>query len=56
MAFELWHPFATAMERAVLLRDLRENGVMPAQVGLLPLAVAVKAGVQLLYTSCCAAA
>ncbi|PSC69649.1 putative serine threonine-kinase GCN2 isoform B [Micractinium conductrix] len=31
MAFELWHPFATAMERAVLLRDLRENGVMPAQ-------------------------
>jgi translation initiation factor 2-alpha kinase 4 len=30
MAFELWHPFATAMERAVLLRDLRENGVMPA--------------------------
>ena len=31
MAFELWHPFATAMERAVLLRDLREHGgVMPA--------------------------
>lgn len=22
MTFELWHPFATAMERAVLLRDL----------------------------------
>lgn len=31
MAFELWHPFATAMERAVLLRDLREHGVMPVQ-------------------------
>ena len=31
MTFELWYPFATAMERAVLLRDLRERGgVMPA--------------------------
>lgn len=30
MTFEVWHPFATAMERAVLLRDLREHGVMPA--------------------------
>jgi hypothetical protein len=30
VAFELWHPFATGMERVVLLRDLRENDVMPA--------------------------
>jgi hypothetical protein len=26
MTFELWHPFATAMERAVLLRDLYVAG------------------------------
>lgn len=31
LAFELWHPFSTAMERAVLLRDLRERGAMPAE-------------------------
>ena len=31
VAFELWHPFSTAMERAVLLRDLRERGAMPAE-------------------------
>jgi hypothetical protein len=29
MTFELWHPFATAMERALLLRDLRERGDLP---------------------------
>lgn len=28
--FEVWHPFSTAMERVVLLRDLREQGTMPA--------------------------
>ena len=27
--FEVWHPFSTAMERVVLLRDLRERGTMP---------------------------
>lgn len=31
VAFELWHPFATAMERALLLRDLREGGRLPAE-------------------------
>jgi serine/threonine protein kinase len=30
VAFELWHPFATGMERALLLRDLREGGRLPA--------------------------
>lgn len=30
VTFELWHPFSTGMERVVLLRDLRENDVMPA--------------------------
>ncbi|KAI8469455.1 MAG: hypothetical protein J3K34DRAFT_459347 [Monoraphidium minutum] len=29
VAFELWHPFSTAMERALLLRDLREAGRLP---------------------------
>jgi translation initiation factor 2-alpha kinase 4 len=29
VVFELWHPFATAMERAVLLRELRENAQLP---------------------------
>lgn len=29
IAFELWHPFATAMERVVVLRDLVEKGAMP---------------------------
>ena len=29
VAFELWHPFATAMERVVVLRDLAEKGAMP---------------------------
>ena len=31
VTFELWHSFATAMERAVLLSDLRENGRMPVE-------------------------
>jgi len=29
IAFEVWHPFSTAMERVVLLRDLRERGTLP---------------------------
>lgn len=29
IAFELWHPFTTAMERVVVLRELVEMGVMP---------------------------
>ncbi len=29
IAFELWHPFSTAMERVVVLRDLVETGAMP---------------------------
>ncbi|KIZ01806.1 putative serine/threonine-protein kinase GCN2 [Monoraphidium neglectum] len=29
VCFELWHPFSTAMERALLLRDLREFGRLP---------------------------
>ena len=29
IAFELWHPFATGMERAVVLRQLAEKGTMP---------------------------
>ena len=29
IAFELWHPFSTAMERAVVLRQLVEKGTMP---------------------------
>jgi len=29
IAFELWHPFTTAMERVVVLRELVETGVMP---------------------------
>lgn len=29
VAFELWHPFSTAMERAVVLRELVEKGAMP---------------------------
>ena len=29
IAFELWYPFTTAMERVVVLRDLVEKGVMP---------------------------
>ena len=29
IAFELWHPFATGMERAVLLRQLVEKGSTP---------------------------
>ncbi len=31
VAFELWHPFATGMERVALLRDLQGHGVMPAE-------------------------
>ena len=30
VAFELWHPFATGMERAALLRELQERGGLPA--------------------------
>jgi len=29
VAFELWHPFSTGMERALLLRDLREGARLP---------------------------
>ena len=29
IAFELWHPFSTVMERVGVLRDLVERGVMP---------------------------
>ena len=29
VVFELWHPFSTGMERAVLLRELREQRKMP---------------------------
>lgn len=29
VAFELWHPFSTGMERATLLHDLRDQGKMP---------------------------
>lgn len=29
VVFEMWHPFSTAMERAVLLRELREAGKLP---------------------------
>ena len=29
IAFELWHPFTTAMERVLVLRDLVEKGVLP---------------------------
>jgi serine/threonine protein kinase/histidyl-tRNA synthetase len=31
IAFEVWHPFSTAMERVTLLRDLRERGTMPVE-------------------------
>ncbi|KAG2496142.1 hypothetical protein HYH03_005744 [Edaphochlamys debaryana] len=29
VVFELWHPFATGMERAVLLHELRDHGRLP---------------------------
>jgi translation initiation factor 2-alpha kinase 4 len=29
VAFELWHPFATGMERAARLRELQERGALP---------------------------
>jgi len=29
VVFEMWHPFSTAMERVVLLRELRELGKLP---------------------------
>lgn len=29
VVFEMWHRFSTAMERAVLLRELREAGKLP---------------------------
>ncbi|GMH33793.1 hypothetical protein BSKO_01627 [Bryopsis sp. KO-2023] len=31
IVFELWHSFSTGMERALMLRNLREKGVMPAE-------------------------
>ena len=31
VTFELWHHFTTGMERIVLLRELQENGTMPAE-------------------------
>ncbi len=30
VAFELWHPFSTGMERVALLKDLQEHGALPA--------------------------
>lgn len=30
VAFELWHPFSTGMERVALLQDLQEHGRLPA--------------------------
>lgn len=30
LAFELWHPFSTGMERVALLKDLQEHGTLPA--------------------------
>ena len=29
IAFELWHPFSTVMERVAVLRELVEKGTMP---------------------------
>ena len=31
IAFEMWHPFETAMERYILLRALRERGELPTE-------------------------
>jgi serine/threonine protein kinase/histidyl-tRNA synthetase len=31
IAFEVWHPFSTAMERVTRIRDLKERGTMPAE-------------------------
>lgn len=31
VTFELWHPFSTSMERAVLLGSLQQHGAMPAE-------------------------
>lgn len=28
--FELWHPFATAMERHIILSDLKQKGTLPS--------------------------
>lgn len=30
MFFELWHPFGTAMERHIILSDLKTKGILPA--------------------------
>ncbi len=30
VAFELWHPFSTGMERVALLKELQEHGALPA--------------------------
>ncbi len=30
VAFELWHPFSTGMERVTLLKGLQEQGTLPA--------------------------
>lgn len=29
--FELWHPFGTAMERQIVLSDLKQKGELPAR-------------------------
>ena len=31
VAFELWHPFSTGMERVAMLKNLQEHGALPAQ-------------------------
>ena len=31
VAFELWHPFSTGMERVAMLKDLQEHGALPAE-------------------------
>lgn len=31
VVFEMWHPFATAMERAVLLQQLRDHLALPEE-------------------------
>ena len=28
--FELWHPFGTAMERGIVLNDLKQKGELPS--------------------------
>ncbi|CAK0752569.1 hypothetical protein CVIRNUC_002156 [Coccomyxa viridis] len=31
VAFELWHPFSTGMERVAMLKNLQEHGALPAE-------------------------